>query len=175
MRAAVIHGSGDVRFEQRPDPELRQPTDALVRVVAACVCGSDLWPYRGVRPIKEPKPIGHEFVGVVEQTGADVRSVKAGDFVIAPFAISDGTCAHCRNGVHTSCERVEWWGGTDGDGHTIDGGQGEYVRVPLADGTLVATPEVPDPALDPLRRDGHRTPRGPGRSGRSRPYRRGGR
>jgi threonine dehydrogenase-like Zn-dependent dehydrogenase len=149
MRATVIHGPRDIRVEQVPDPVLRQPTDAIVRVVAACVCGSDLWPYRGVRAIKAPKPIGHEFVGVIEEVGAQVRTLSVGDFVIAPFSISDGTCAHCRNGVHTSCERVEWWGSPDRDGHVVDGGQGEYVRAPFADGTLVATPEVPDPAMIP--------------------------
>jgi hypothetical protein len=149
MRATVIHGPGDIRYEDRPDPRIRRPTDAIVRVVAACVCGSDLWPYRGVRPIKEPKPIGHEFVGVVTEIGADVRTIRVGDFVIAPFCISDGTCVHCRNGVHTSCDQVQWWGGADLDGVTIDGGQGEYVRAPLADGTLVATPGMPDPAQIP--------------------------
>jgi threonine dehydrogenase-like Zn-dependent dehydrogenase len=149
MRATVIHGTRDVRCEDRPDPVLRRPTDAIVRVVAACVCGSDLWPYRGVRTIDAPKPIGHEFVGVVEEVGADVRTVKPGDFVVAPFSISDGTCAHCRNGVHTSCDQVEWWGSPDRAGHVIDGGQGEFVRAPHADGTLVATPGRPDAALIP--------------------------
>ena len=117
--------------------------------MASCVCGSDLWPYRGVRPVKEPTRIGHEFVGVVEAVGSDVRTVRAGDFVIAPFALSDGTCPHCRNGIHTSCEHGEWWGGEDGNGFMIDGGQGEYVRVAMADGTLVATPEMPDDAMVP--------------------------
>jgi threonine dehydrogenase-like Zn-dependent dehydrogenase len=149
MRACVIHGKGDVRVEDRPDPTIRQPTDAIVRVVAACVCGSDLWPYRGVVGSDEARPIGHEFVGVVEETGTDVREVRTGDFVIAPFVISDNTCVHCRNGIHTSCANGAGWGSTDRAGFPVDGGQGEYVRVPLADGTLVATPEQPAGELIP--------------------------
>src|SRR6185436_15077711 len=105
VRATLIHGPRDIRLEEVPDPTVQLPTDALVRVVAACVCGSDLWPYRGVRPTKEPQRIGHELIGVVEEVGSDVRTVSAGDFVISPFALSDGTCPHCRNGVQTSCER----------------------------------------------------------------------
>ena len=143
MRATLLHGPKDIRLEHVPDPVLDQPTDALVRVTASCVCGSDLWPYRGVRETRAPRRIGHEFVGIVEEVGAGVERIRAGDFVIAPFAISDGTCAHCRNGITTSCERGQWWGSD------TDGGQGEYVRVPLADGTLVATPERPDDALVP--------------------------
>jgi hypothetical protein len=118
-------------------------------VVASCVCGSDLWPYRGVNTPESPKRIGHEFVGVVEEVGGDVRTVRTGDFVIAPFAASDGTCVHCRNGVQTSCAHGAWWGGEDEFGLPVDGGQGEYVRVPMADGTLVATPGVPDESLVP--------------------------
>jgi threonine dehydrogenase-like Zn-dependent dehydrogenase len=147
--ATVIYGPRDVRVEEVPDPTILRPTDAVVRVVATCVCGSDLWPYRGVTEISEPRRIGHEFVGVVEDTGPDVHTVRPGDFVIAPFAISDGTCVHCRHGVHTSCVRGAWWGGQDEHGLPIDGGQGEAVRVPLADGTLVATPGAPDAALVP--------------------------
>jgi threonine dehydrogenase-like Zn-dependent dehydrogenase len=149
MRACVIHGKGDVRMEDRPDPTIRQPTDAVVRVTAACVCGSDLWPYRGVGSIDEPRPIGHEFVGIVEEVGRDVTTVRRGDFVVAPFVASDGTCVHCRNGITTSCERVAYWGSDDKDGLPVDGGQGQYARVPLADGTLVATPEQPTDALVP--------------------------
>ena len=111
MRATVIHGPRDIRLEDVPDPEIRLATDALVRVVASCVCGSDLWPYRGVTETSEPSRIGHEFVGVVEEVGSEVATLKAGNFVIAPFALSDNTCVHCRNGVHTSCERGAWWGG----------------------------------------------------------------
>ena len=149
MRATLIHAPRDIRVEDVPDPKITLPTDALVRVVAACVCGSDLWPYRGVTETTEPHRIGHEFVGVVEELGSEVATVKVGDFVIAPFALSDGTCVHCRNGVHTSCVNGAWWGGQDGEGHPIDAGQGQAVRVPMADGTLVATPEVPDDALVP--------------------------
>lgn len=143
MRASVLHGPKDVRLEQVTDPRIEAPTDALVRVTATCVCGSDLWPYRGVRPTRAPRRIGHEFVGIVEEVGGSVTRIRRGQFVIAPFAISDGTCPHCRNGITTSCERVAWWGSD------TDGGQGEYVRVPLADGTLVATPAVPDDAMIP--------------------------
>ena len=149
MRATMIYAARDIRVEDAPDPVIRFPTDAVVRVVASCVCGSDLWPYRGVTPTDEPRRIGHEFVGVVEETGADVRTVSPGDFVIAPFVISDNTCRHCRRGIHTSCERGAGWGSLDRDGALADGGQGERVRVPLADGTLVATPDQPDPALVP--------------------------
>lgn len=149
MRATVIHAPRDIRLQDVPDPVVQRPTDAVVRVVAACVCGSDLWSYRGVRDVPQPARIGHEFVGVVEEVGADVRTVRPGQFVIAPFTVHDGTCVHCRNGVYTSCERLSWWGGPDFEGLRSDAGQGEYVRVPLADGTLVATPEVPDDAMVP--------------------------
>ncbi|MGH8969684.1 MAG: alcohol dehydrogenase catalytic domain-containing protein, partial [Actinomycetes bacterium] len=149
MHATLIHAARDIRVETVPDPSLHLPTDALVRVVATCVCGSDLWPYRGVTDVESPHRIGHEFVGVVEEVGADVPTLTAGDFVIAPFAISDGTCAHCRNGVHTSCEHGGWWGSSDEHGHPVDGGQGEWVRVPQADGTLVATPDHPDASMVP--------------------------
>ncbi|GAA3056160.1 zinc-dependent alcohol dehydrogenase family protein [Actinokineospora globicatena] len=149
MRGTVLHGAGDVRLAEFPDPAVRLPTDAVVRVVASCVCGSDLWGYRGISPVAEPKRMGHEFVGVVEEVGAEVTTVRPGDFVIAPFAVSDGTCVHCRNGIHTSCERGGYWGGQARVGHDIDGGQAEYVVSPFADGTLVATPEVPDDALVP--------------------------
>ncbi|MFP5335885.1 MAG: zinc-dependent alcohol dehydrogenase family protein [Actinomycetes bacterium] len=143
MRATEIHAPFDVRLADVPDPRLEQPTDALVRVTASCVCGSDLWPYRGENPVPEPSRIGHEFVGLVEEVGAEVTTVRPGDFVIAPFVISCGECDRCRAGVQTSCRIGQSWGG-----HT-DAGQGERVRVPLADGTLVATPEMPDEALVP--------------------------
>ncbi|MBN1171669.1 MAG: zinc-dependent alcohol dehydrogenase family protein [Micromonosporaceae bacterium] len=149
MRATVIYGPRDIRLDEVPDPAIQRPTDAIVRVTAACVCGSDLWAYRGIEETRRPHRIGHEFVGVVEAVGAEVRSVLPGDFVIAPFAISDGTCQHCRNGITTSCDRGGWWGARDADGLLADGGQGEAVRVPYADGTLVATPEAPEPALIP--------------------------
>ncbi len=147
MRATLIHAPRDIRVENVPDPQIHRPGDALVRVVAACVCGSDLWPYRGVTETTEPHRIGHEFVGIVEELGSEVSTLKAGDFVIAPFALSDGTCVHCRNGVHTSCANGAWWGGEDEHGLPIDAGQGEAVRVPMADGTLVATPDLPDESM----------------------------
>ena len=140
MRATVIHGARDVRVEQVPDPVIQHPTDAVVRVVAACVCGSDLWRYRGVEPTRQPTRIGHEYVGVVEEVGSQVTGVAVGDFVIAPFYVCDGTCVNCRNGVSTSCRNGGWWGSHDGPGSSADGGQGERVRAPLADGTLVVVP-----------------------------------
>ena len=149
MRATVLHAPGDIRLEQVPDPQIQLPTDAVVRVVAACVCGSDLWGYRGIEPTRQPRRIGHEFVGVVEDVGSAVATIRPGDFVVAPFSICDNTCVHCRNGVQTSCLHGGWWGSVNGDGLLADGGQGEYVRVPQADGTLVAAPGVPDDALLP--------------------------
>ncbi len=149
MKATVLHAPGDIRLDEVPDPTLQAPTDALVRVTAACVCGSDLWPYRGINEVREPTRIGHEFVGVVEEVGSEVRSVRPGDFVVAPFMYSDNTCPHCRVGIQSRCATGGFWGGEDRDGRFVDGGQGEHVRVPLADGTLVATREVPDEALVP--------------------------
>lgn len=145
MLATVIHAPGDIRVEEVPDPVLSTGADAIVRVVAACVCGSDLWPYRGVTPTEEPHRIGHEFVGIVEAVGADVREVAVGDFVIAPFYVCDGTCVNCRNGVSTSCLNGGWWGSEVHDAGFADGGQGERIRVPLADGTLAV---VPGPVAD---------------------------
>jgi threonine dehydrogenase-like Zn-dependent dehydrogenase len=149
MRATVIHGPGDVRIETVPDPVVQRPTDALVRVVASCICGSDLWPYRGVGAIAKPRRIGHEFVGIVEEVGAAVNTVQVGQFVVAPFAISDNVCLNCRHGVQTSCLHGAFWGGRDSDGLPVDGGQGEWVRVPQADGTLVGLAEHPDPVQIP--------------------------
>lgn len=140
MLATVIHAARDIRVEEVPDPVLSTGVDAIVRVTAACVCGSDLWPYRGVTPTDAPHRIGHEFVGIVEEVGADVRDVRPGDFVIAPFYVCDGTCANCRNGVSTSCLTGGWWGDDDRQGGFADGGQGQRVRVPLADGTLAVVP-----------------------------------
>jgi len=134
MRAAIFNGPGSVTVGTRPDPIIKEPTDAVVRVVLACVCGSDLWYYRGESD-HAVGSIGHEFIGVVEEVGGDVTAVTVGDLVIAPFIYSDGTCPHCQNGSTISCVA----GGSFGDG-TIDGGQGEAVRVPLADGTLVPVP-----------------------------------
>lgn len=147
MRATLIHGDHDIRFEEVPDPVLVTGDDAIVRVVAACVCGSDLWPYRGVTTSRGR--IGHEFVGVVEEVGASVELVRVGDFVIAPFYVCDMTCVNCRNGFSTSCLRGSWWGGEDRTGHLADGGQGERIRVPLADGTLAVVPGPVDDALVP--------------------------
>jgi len=149
MKATLLHAPRDIRVEEVPDPTIVAPTDALVRVTAACVCGSDLWPYRGINEVREPTRIGHEFVGIVEDVGAQVRSLRPGDFVIAPFKYSDNTCPHCRAGIQTSCTSGGFWGSTDLDGHWVDAGQGEFVRVPFADGTLVATREAPDDTLVP--------------------------
>lgn len=130
-----MYGAGDVRVIDVADPTIQQPTDALVRVVRACICGSDLHPYHSMRATPGGAPMGHEFVGVVEDIGSEVATVKKGDLVIAPFAWSDGTCQFCREGLHTSCRTGGFWG-SGGTG----GGQAEAVRVPLADGTLVAAP-----------------------------------
>ena len=144
MRATVIYGERDVRVEEVPDPELSTGGDAIVRVVAACVCGSDLWPYRGITPVTEPHRIGHEFVGIVEEIGSDVTLLAVGDFVIAPFYDCDNTCVNCQNGVSTSCLNGGWWGAPDRMGAFADGGQGERVRVPHAEGTLVSTSRMPE-------------------------------
>ncbi len=144
MKATVMYGVHDVRVESVPDARIVEPTDALVRVTRACICGSDLWPYNSMPPSETGNRMGHEFIGVVESIGTDVRTVKKGDLVVAPFAWSDGTCEFCQQGLQTSCLHGGWWGGT-----TLDGGQGEAVRVPQADGTLVALPVGPDHALMP--------------------------
>jgi threonine dehydrogenase-like Zn-dependent dehydrogenase len=135
MRGTVLHGPGDIRSEQLPDPRIVEPTDAVLRVVRTCICGSDLWPYRGFNPIGVPQPIGHEYVGVVEEIGAQVLGVRPGQFVIGSFYASDNTCPHCRHGYQTACLHRE----------PVLGCQAEYIRVPLADGTLVATGEEPTP------------------------------
>ena len=139
MRATVIHGPHDIRVEDRPDPTIVEPTDAVVRTVAACVCGSDLWRYRGISEVPKPVTIGHEYVGVVEQVGADVTTVRPGQFVVGGFLHSDNTCAVCRVGMQSHC--------LNGGGY--DGCQAEAIRIPNADGTLLATPEQPDDALVP--------------------------
>jgi threonine dehydrogenase-like Zn-dependent dehydrogenase len=144
MKATVMYGAGDVRIENVPDARLIEPTDALVAVTRACICGSDLWPYNQMEHSEPGQRMGHEFIGVVEAVGADVRTLKSGDVVVAPFAWSDGTCVFCQEGLHTSCLHGGWWG-RDG----IDGGQGEAVRVPQADGTLVVLPVGEDDALMP--------------------------
>src|SRR2546430_6775223 len=134
MRAAIFNGPHSIEVGERPDPVIGAPADAVVRVVLACVCGSDLWYYRGESP-HDLGPIGHEFIGVVEEAGPEVQGIAKGDFVIAPFIYCDGTCAHCRAGVSSQCVH----GGGFGN-HGIDGGQGEAVRVPLAGSTLVPVP-----------------------------------
>jgi len=149
MKVTTIHAARDIRLEDQPDPIIQRPTDAIVKVVPACVCGSDLWYYRGDNPITDPMRIGHEFVGIVTEVGSGVRSLHRGDFVIAPFMYCDNTCPHCRVGIQSACSAGGFWGGPDRDGLMADGGQGEYVRVPLADGTLVATREIPDEAMIP--------------------------
>jgi len=134
MKAAIFNGKGKIELGERPDPKIQEPTDALVRVVLGCVCGSDLWYYRGLSP-HALGPIGHEFIGIVEEVGAEVHNSKKNDFVIAPFTFCDGTCAHCRAGWPSNCMH----GGSFGN-HGIDGGQGEAVRAPFADATLVKVP-----------------------------------
>jgi threonine dehydrogenase-like Zn-dependent dehydrogenase len=134
MKAVIFNGPGKIELGERPDPKIQEPTDAIVRVVLGCVCGSDLWYYRGLSP-HTLGPIGHEFIGVVEEVGSDVHDIKKGDFVIAPFTYCDGTCANCRAGWPSNCLH----GGSFGN-HGIDGGQGEAVRSPFADTTLVKVP-----------------------------------
>jgi len=139
-----MYGAGDVRVETVPDPGLAESTDALVRVTRAAICGSDLWPYNGMEPSEEGRRMGHEFIGVVEDAGVDVQTVKRGDLVVTPFLWSDGTCVFCREGLHSAClhgGRYGWDG--------VDGGQGEAVRVPEADGTLVVLPVDEDDELMP--------------------------
>ncbi len=144
MRATLMYGAGDVRVESVPDARLVEPTDALVRVTRSAICGSDLWPYKSMEPTETGRRMGHEFIGIVEDVGNDVRTMKKGDLVVTPFVWSDGTCFFCRQGLHISCLH----GGRYGfDG--VDGGQGEAVRVPQADGTLVVLPVNEEDALLP--------------------------
>ena len=141
MRGAVLYAPGDVRVEQRADPRIEEPTDAIIRVSAACVCGSDLWPYRGIQKIDGPSPMGHEYVGIVQEVGAAVTTIRPGQFVVGSFWASDNTCELCRAGYQSACMHRVPMGAF--------GAQAEYLRVPLADGTLVATPEVPPADLIP--------------------------
>ncbi|MCU1638985.1 MAG: dehydrogenase [Microbacteriaceae bacterium] len=134
MRATILHAPGDVRVEERAKPTIQNPTDAIIKVTAACVCGSDLWPYRGADSVAEPVPMGHEYVGIVDEVGAVVKNVKVGQFVIGSFFASDNTCEICQSGYQSSCVHREGVGGA----------QAEYMRIPLADGTLVATAELPE-------------------------------
>src|SRR5881392_1171821 len=139
MRGTVLYGPRDVRFEERDTPTILKPTDAIIRMSATCVCGSDLWPYRGINPVPEPTPMGHEYCGIVEEVGSGVTSIKPGQFVIGSFFASDNTCPHCQAGYQTSCEHKE----------IISTAQAPILRVPLADGTLVATPDIPSDDLIP--------------------------
>ncbi|MBK8616502.1 MAG: zinc-dependent alcohol dehydrogenase family protein [Anaerolineales bacterium] len=144
MKATVMYGAGDVRVENVPDAQIKESTDALVVVTRAAICGSDLWPFKGMKPSDVGNRMGHEFIGIVEAVGKDVRKIKVGDLVAAPFAWSDGTCEFCQEGLHTSCLHGGFWGGTK-----LDGGQGEAVRVPQADGTLYPLSVGRDDSLMP--------------------------
>lgn len=139
MLATILHRPRDVRCEEVPEPKLHKPTDAIIRLSASCICGSDLWPYRGLEEVKSPMAMGHEYCGVVEAVGSAVTTVKPGQFVVGSFCISDNTCPHCRFGFQSSCEQREF----------MSGAQAPLARVPLADGTLVATPVMPTDDLIP--------------------------
>src|SRR5437588_802755 len=139
MRGAVLYGPRDVRFERRDDPKILKPTDAIIRMSATCVCGSDLWDYRGINKVTQPTPIGHEYCGIVEEVGRAVTKIKPGQFVIGSFFASDNTCSNCQAGYYSSCQHREFVGGA----------QADWLRVPLADGTLVATREAPSAELIP--------------------------
>ena len=139
MQGAVLYGPRDVRFEERDDPKIIKPTDAVIRIAAACVCGSDLWPYRGIQPTAQPTPMGHEYCGTVQELGSAVKSIKRGQFVIGSFFASDNTCLNCQIGYQSSCQHRE----------LVGGAQAPLLRVPLADGTLLATPDVPSEELIP--------------------------
>ena len=137
MQGTVLHGARDIRFEELADPTIVEPTDAIVSLSATCICGSDLWPYRGIQPIAQPVPMGHEYCGIVEEVGRDVRGIKRGQFVIGSFFASDNTCPHCRAGYQTSCAHKQY----------VVGAQAPRLRVPLADGTLVPTRDMPTDGL----------------------------
>jgi threonine dehydrogenase-like Zn-dependent dehydrogenase len=141
MRGAVLYAPGDIRVEERDDPELVEPTDAILRLSAACVCGSDLWPYRGIGAVQGPSPMGHEYVGIVQEVGSQVQNIRPGQFVVGSFWASDNTCELCQAGYQSACVRREPMGAL--------GAQAELLRVPLADGTLVATPDLPPDDLIP--------------------------
>ncbi len=141
MRGTVLYGARDVRSEELPDPTIVEPTDAVIRLPVTCVCGSDLWPYRGADPVTQPTPMGHEYVGIVEEVGNEVRLIEPGQFVVGSFFASDNTCEICRAGYQSSCIHRQPGAPT--------GAQAEYARIPLADGTLVATPDIPSDDLIP--------------------------
>jgi threonine dehydrogenase-like Zn-dependent dehydrogenase len=139
LKGTILYGPRDVRFEERDAPTIINPTDAIIRISATCVCGSDLWPYRGISTFPEPTPMGHEYCGIVEEVGSAVTSVKPDQFVIGSFATSDNTCPHCRAGYQSSCMHREF----------MTRAQAPVLRVPLADGTLVATPNIPPDDMIP--------------------------
>ena len=139
MRGTVLHGSKDIRFEEVPEPKIEKPTDAIIRLAVSCVCGSDLWSYRGIQSVTEPTPMGHEYCGYIEEVGSAVKSVKPGQFVVGSFAMSDNTCPHCLLGYQSSCQQREW----------VSRAQAPYMRVALADGTLVPTSDLPSKEMLP--------------------------
>jgi len=139
MKATLLYGLRDVRCEEAAEPKILRPTDAIIRLSATCICGSDLWPFRGLNPVNAPMAMGHEYCGVVEEVGAAVKTVRPGQFVVGSFCISDNTCPHCRFGFQSSCEQREF----------MSGAQAPWARVPLADGTLVATSDLPTDDLIP--------------------------
>jgi threonine dehydrogenase-like Zn-dependent dehydrogenase len=139
MQGTVLYGPRDIRFEDQADPKILAASDAIIRLSVTCVCGSDLWPYRGIQKVEQPMPMGHEYCGIVEEVGRAVKTVKPGQFVVGSFCISDNTCPNCRAGYQSGCQHLEF----------MTGAQAPYARVPLADGTLVATPEVPSNELVP--------------------------
>lgn len=139
MLGTVLYGPRDVRFEERPEPAILKPTDAIIRLSASCICGSDLWPYRGLQDVAEPMAMGHEYCGIVEEIGSAVTSVRPGQFVVGSFCLSDNSCPHCRIGFQSSCQQREF----------MSGAQAPRARVPLADGTLIATAEPPPADLIP--------------------------
>src|SRR5215218_9518931 len=141
MRGAVLYAPGDVRVEERDDPTVTEPTDATIRLSATCVCGSDLWPYRGIEAVDGPSPMGHEYVGIVEEVGSQVSTITPGQLVVGSFFASDNTCEICQTGYQSACIHRQPIG--------ANGAQAEYLRVPLADGTLVATPDLPSDDLLP--------------------------
>src|SRR5437867_3852750 len=139
MQGTRLYGQHDIRFENRPEPNITKPTDAIISLSATCICGSDLWPYRGIQSIAQPTPMGHEYCGIVEEVGKEVRNIKRGQFVVGSFATSDNTCVICRHGYQSSCVQREF----------MSTAQASLVRVPLADGTLVATDDLPPKQLIP--------------------------
>ena len=139
MKGTVLFGERDIRYEDRPDPTITKPTDAILRLSATCICGSDLWPYRGIQALAQPTPMGHEYCGIVQEVGKEVKSIKHGQFVVGSFATSDNTCVICRHGYQSSCVQREF----------MSTAQAPYLRVPLADGTLVATSDLPPKELIP--------------------------